>query len=84
MTESGEEVKNVEEQAMANRAYNEKTQCVGLARIGTKTQKIVSGTLEDFLKLDLGAEMHSFVICGTMHELEQEMFDHFKPTQDEK
>ena len=34
--------------------------------------------------MDLGSEMHSFVICGTMHEMEQEMYDHFKAVKDEK
>ena len=50
--------------------YNEDTPCIGLARIGTDTQKIVSGPLKSFVDKDLGEPMHSFIICGEMHEME--------------
>jgi diphthine methyl ester synthase len=59
-------------------SYNEDTPCIGLARISTDTQKIVSGTLKSFLDKDLGEPMHSFIICAEMHELEQEMFKLFE------
>ena len=62
--------------------YNESTSCFGLARVGTATQKVAGGTLADFLKLDLGEPLHSFVICGDMHHIEEDMFKfyhHSKP-----
>ena len=59
-------------------AFNEETLCFGLARVGTSSQKISSGTLKQFMDFDMGEPMHSFIICGEMHEIEQEMFDFFK------
>jgi diphthine methyl ester synthase len=67
--------------------YDENTKCVGLARIGTQTQLIVSGTLQQFAtEIDMGAPLHSLCLCGTMHEIEQEMYEHFlfKPKQEEE
>ena len=55
-------------------SYNDDTPCIGLARISTDTQQIVSGTLKSFLDKDLGEPMHSFIICSQMHELEEEMY----------
>lgn len=59
-------------------SYNEDTPCIGLARIGTSTQKIVSGTLKSFFEKDLGEPMHSFIICGDMHDLEEDMYKFFE------
>ena len=59
-------------------SYNEDTPCIGLARVGTSTQKIVSGTLKSFMNKDLGEPMHSFIICGEMHDLEEDMYKFFE------
>lgn len=48
-----------------------KTLCVGLARMGLPTQRIVAGTLQDLSKCDCGGPLHSLVICGgELHDLE--------------
>jgi len=59
--------------------YSKDTKCVGLARIGCKDQKIVAGTMSDFLeKIDMGEPLHSFVICAEeLHEIEEEMFEFY-------
>lgn len=58
------------------------TMCVGVARIGQPTQLIVSGTMEELLNVDFGAPLHSFIICGKMHELEEEFIKAFRvPSQ---
>ncbi len=44
--------------------YDVKTKCFGLARVGYSNQKIVSGPMEVFLTEDMGAPLHSFVICA--------------------
>ena len=54
-----------------DRAINENTPCIGLARVGTDTQVIRAGTLKEFMDMDLGEPMHSFIVCGEMHEMEQ-------------
>ena len=65
-----EAAKATEKENEEELSYDENTPCFGLARIGTSTQAIVSGTLKSFLKKDLGEPMHSFVICGEMHDME--------------
>ena len=52
--------------------------CFAVARMGFDDQKIVAGTLEEFLKIDMGEPLHSFVICAPeLHFMEQEMYDFF-------
>lgn len=51
--------------------------CIGLARVGSSTQKIVRTTLVDMAKLDLGPPLHSLVIPGQMHPLEEEIVNLF-------
>jgi diphthine synthase len=52
--------------------------CIGVARIGGPTQKIVTAPLEQFPTLDLGPPLHSLVICGKMHPLEVEFIEEFR------
>lgn len=51
--------------------------CIGLARVGQDTQKIISGTAAELLDVDFGPPLHSLVLCGEMHELEAAMVDSF-------
>jgi len=57
--------------------YGEDTLCVGLARVGTETQQVVSGTMKDLLNVDFGPPLHSLVIAGDVHFLEKEHLDFF-------
>jgi diphthine synthase len=54
-----------------------KTLCVGLARMGQPTQKMVAGTLEELTKVDMGGPLHSLIICGDLHDLELEVLKEF-------
>ena len=45
---------------------------VGLARLGQPTQCIVAGTLQELLDVDFGGPLHSFVVCGELHDLERD------------
>lgn len=47
--------------------------CIGLSRIGSSTEKIVKTTIRNALELDLGPPLHSLVIPGQMHLLEEDM-----------
>lgn len=49
------------------------TRCVGLARIGTPTQIIGVSTLAEISDLDMGKPLHSLVIIGDSHPLEDKM-----------
>lgn len=58
-------------------AYDENTLCVGLARIGTVTQQIAVGTMKEMLSYDLGGPLHSLIIAGKTHYLENDMLKQF-------
>jgi len=62
-----------------NKLINSETLCVGLARLGSKTQSIFAGTLIDMRdKSDdiLGGPLHSMVIVGHCHPLELNFLSH--------
>lgn len=49
-----------------------------LARVGSDDQKIVSCTLDQMTGVDMGSPLHSLVIPGRMHPLEEEMLSTFR------
>ena len=62
----------------ADACYGPDTKCFGLARIATDTQLVVSGTLQQFAsEIDMGPPLHSLVLCGELHEIEETMYKHF-------
>jgi diphthine synthase len=66
------------EASQSKLAYDgSKTLCVGLARMGQPTQKMVAGTLEELTKVDMGGPLHSLIICGDLHDLELEVLKEF-------
>jgi diphthine synthase len=56
-------------------AYGPETRAVGLARLGQPSQKIVAGTLEQLCNVDMGAPLHSLVLVGETHPLEEEILE---------
>lgn len=71
-------VEKLERAAGNGGAYDENTLCVGLAKVGCSGQKIVSGTMKQLLDVDFGPPLHSFVIPGEMHHIEEEVFRTFQ------
>lgn len=54
--------------------YGEKSLAVGVARVGSAEQKIVSGTLSELTKADMGPPLHSLVLLGKRtHDLEKDV-----------
>ncbi|XP_063235596.1 diphthine methyl ester synthase isoform X2 [Bacillus rossius redtenbacheri] len=58
-------------------AYTEDTLCVGVARVGSASQKIVACRLQVMKDCDLGPPLHSLVIPGRMQVLEMEYIKQF-------
>jgi len=71
-----EQLLEVEEKRQQN-AYTKDTICVGLARIGQESQKLVSGKMKELLNVDFGTPLHCFIITGTLHIVEKEYLDTF-------
>lgn len=59
-------------------AYNEDTDCVGFARLGSEDQLIVAGTMRQLQTIDFGTPLHCLVIVGKTHPVEEEMLDFYK------
>ncbi len=55
--------------------FSEDTLCIGVARLGaeSKEQKIVVGKAKDLQKIDFGEPLHSLIIPGKLHHIEEEM-----------
>lgn len=49
------------------------TLVIGLARLGSGHEKMKAGKLKDIIKMDFGAPLHSLIIPGELHEMEEEM-----------
>lgn len=73
-----EQLLEVEDKLKEN-VVERSTMAVGLARVGQMTQKIVYGTLEELLSVDFGTPLHSLVICGEVHPLEEDVSTIFNP-----
>jgi len=69
------------EQKNKQNIINKDTQIIGIARIGTNTQIIKPGTIEELKKQDFGEPLHSIIIPGNMHDIEREMLEYYKNNQ---
>ncbi|CAH1101604.1 unnamed protein product [Psylliodes chrysocephalus] len=56
----------------------EKVMCIGLARVGSETQQIITCNLREMSEVDLGGPLHSLIVVGpTLHPLEVEYLQQF-------
>ncbi len=53
--------------------FTKDTMCIGVARIGRDDQKIKYGKASDLLKENFGAPLHSLIIPGKLHFVEEDM-----------
>jgi len=60
------------EDTLKEGAYSRETMCVGIARLGQSNQCIKAGKMKDLLTEEFGEPLHSFVVCGNVHDLEME------------
>lgn len=60
-----------------NNPLHEDSICIGIARVGSSSQQIVKTTLREATEIDLGPPLHSLVIPGSLHPLEEEMMNLF-------
>ncbi|KAJ3704026.1 hypothetical protein LUZ61_007731 [Rhynchospora tenuis] len=66
------------EAARGESVYNEDTLCVGIARLGSDSQKIVAGPMKDLRDVDFGDPLHCLVIAGETHDMEGQMLDFYR------
>lgn len=51
---------------------------IGIARLGQENQFIKSGTWHQLLTMDFGGPLHSLIIPGKLHEIEEKMLKQFE------
>eukprot|EP00116_Pleurobrachia_bachei_P007913 sb/3468175/ len=56
---------------------SEDSLAVGVARLGSDKQTIISGTLKQLVDTEFGEPLHSLCIVGKLHALEADMLRHF-------
>ena len=59
-------------------AFDADSLCVGVARIGADSQQIAAGSMQQLLEVDFGPPLHSLVIVGETHPIEDEILEHFR------
>ncbi|KAL4512928.1 hypothetical protein ABPG72_017613 [Tetrahymena utriculariae] len=73
------------EQQIAGKAFSKETKCVGVARVGFSDQLIRSGQMVDFLNIEMGPPLHSFVICADeLHPIEEDMYKFYNKDSSKK
>ncbi|MBI2130203.1 diphthine synthase [Candidatus Woesearchaeota archaeon] len=60
------------------KAFSEKTLCVGCARIGSESQAIKAGTAKELLKFDFGEPVYCLIVPGKLHFVEEEALQLYK------
>lgn len=70
-------VENKRQEGDNSLAFTEDTVFVGLSRVGSDAQRIVSAILQEMTQIDLGEPLHSLIIPGEMHSLERDMLLQF-------
>jgi diphthine methyl ester synthase len=54
------------------------TLCVGIARLGSPKPKIIAGTADELLKTDFGGPLHSLIVPGALHFIEEDALKQWK------
>jgi len=58
--------------------FTNKTLCIGVARLGSEKPKIVYASAEELLKVDFGEPLHSLIVPGELHFIEEEAIKQWK------
>lgn len=60
------------------KVFTNSTPCVGVARLGSEKPKIISGTAGQLLKADFGEPLHSLIVPGELHFVEEDALKQWK------
>jgi diphthine synthase len=58
--------------------FTKDTECIGVARLGSDKPKIVYGRAGELLKTDFGEPLHSLIVPGEMHFIEEDAINQQK------
>lgn len=57
---------------------SKETLVIGVARLGHPDMKIVAGTVEELMSVDFGEPLHSLIIPGKLHHIEEEVIKNLR------
>ena len=52
--------------------FSLETQCIGCARLGSETQKVITGTAKELKNADFGSSPYCLIVPGELHFMEEE------------
>jgi diphthine synthase len=58
--------------------FTKKTMCAGVARLGSEKPRIIYATAEQLLKADFGEPLHSLIVPGELHFIEEDALNQQK------
>lgn len=58
--------------------FTRETLCVGCARLGASDMQIKAGTAKELLDVDFGSPLHSLIVPGNLHFVEEEVLELWK------
>ncbi|KAL0270419.1 UNVERIFIED_CONTAM: hypothetical protein PYX00_007834 [Menopon gallinae] len=71
-------IENKRSAGISEFSYDSDTKCVGLARVGSVTQKIAYCSLKELQSINLGQPLHSLIIPGKIQPLEEEFLSQYE------
>ena len=69
------------EEARGEKVYGPDSMCVAVARMGQDDEMIRSCTLKEMCNIDMGGPLHSMVLVGETHPLENDMLAMHRATE---
>jgi len=66
------------EEKRKEKIFTNKTMCIGVARLGSNNPKIIYGSAEELLKADFGEPLHSLIVPGELHFVEEDALKSWK------
>jgi diphthine synthase len=60
------------------KVFTKDTKCIGVARLGSEKPKIIYGKAEELLKVGFGEPLHSLIVPGELHFVEEEALGQWK------
>ena len=66
------------EEKRKEKLFTEETKCVGVARLGSPNPTIFYGTAKELLEKDFGEPLHSLIIPGKLHFVEEEALEQWE------
>ena len=76
--QQGLEILQKIEEKKQEHIINDELLVIAVARLGQKDEQILAGTVNEIMNKDFGDPLHSLIIPGKLHDIEQEAIDMYK------